>query len=420
MTPLMVVLALFMGRTNLAAASGAPHRLPSFLQQNSQTKTPPHVADPASAVPAAVITGWALSSDPESSNVKTGSRVDLKADQSDIIFLFDSTPFTSSRYLPQVEFRYQLTGYDSEWTSTLSRMAHYRRLPPGKYEFQVQARKGGEDWNGEGWSSRVAKLPVRQDPHIYQNWYFYLSLLVPAAGLGFLLYRRRVQRMRGTIGIIVEERNRIARECHDTLMAGFAAISWQLEATSNLFHESGAESTPAAESCELARRMVAHCQAEARRIIWDLRDTDEVTNILSQALSRTLSANHAREDIRTTLDVEGEEVPLPPGCVHHLVCIGQEAVSNAMRHAQPSRIDINLKYDRDALSLTIRDDGRGFLSSDAASRLGHFGIPVMEERARKLGGTLRLQTSGATGTEVTVSISFNAMEQLLANKESHI
>ena len=397
-----------------------------FLQQGAQAdrqpaqKTAPHAVEPATqTVPVATITGWALSNDPDSSDIKKGSHVDLEADQSDIIFFFDAAPFSSARYFPEIEFRYRLTGYDSEWTSTLSRTAHYRRLPPGKYEFQVQARKGGEALTGEGWNSRVAKLAVRQNPHLYQTWYFYLPLSLLAAALGALWYRRRVRRMKGSIGIIVEERNRIARECHDTLMAGFAAISWQLEATSNLFRESGAEATPAAESCELARRMVAHCQAEARRIIWDLRDTDEVTNILSQALSRTLAANHVREDIETTLDVEGEEIPLPPGCVHHLVCIGQEAVSNAVRHASPSRIGINLKYDRDALSLSIRDDGRGFLSSDAASRLGHFGIPVMEERARKLGGTLRLQTSGAAGTEVTVSISFNAMEQLLANKESH-
>jgi signal transduction histidine kinase len=140
--------------------------------------------------------------------------------------------------------------------------------------------------------------------------------------------------------------------------------------------------------------MVARCQAEARRIIWDLLDAEEVTNILSQALSRTLATNHMQEVIRTTLEVEGEEVPFTPGCVHHLVCIGQEAVSNAIRHAQPSSIPIRLKYEIDALHLSIRDDGRGFYASDrSTSRRGYFGIPVIEERARKLGGTFRLQTS---------------------------
>jgi signal transduction histidine kinase len=203
-------------------------------------------------------------------------------------------------------------------------------------------------------------------------------------------------------------------------MAGFAAISWQLEATAKLFRDSDTASTPAAHSCDLARSMVSHCQAEARRIIWDLRDTDEVTNILSQALSRTLGANHLKETIETSLDVEGDEVPLAPGCVHHLVCIGQEVVPNAMRHAEPSHINVRLKYEEDALSLSIRDDGRGFQATDrSASRRGHFGIPVMEERARKLGGTLRLQTAAGAGTEVTVRVSFNAMQQPV-NQEHHV
>jgi len=166
--------------------------------------------------------------------------------------------------------------------------------------------------------------------------------------------------------------------------------------------------------------MVSHCQAEARRIIWDLRDTDEMTNVLSQALSRALSACHIQGAIETTLDVEGEEVHLSPGCVHHLVCIGQEAVSNAIRHAQPSHIIVHLKYESDSLSLTITDNGRGFQTSDRlSSRRGHFGIPVMEERARKLGGTFRLQTYAGAGTEVTINVSYNALRQPVS-QEHHV
>ncbi len=249
-------------------------------------------------------------------------------------------------------------------------------------------------------------------PSFYQTWYFYLCLVVIVVSLSAYLHRRKMQLMTGRLGIILEERFRIASECHDTLMAGFAAISWQLEATAKLFRDSDSDATPAAKSCELARSMVSHCQAEARRIIWDLRDTTEVTDVLSQALSRALSANHIQTAIETTLDVEGDEVHLAPGCVHHLVCIGQEAVSNAIRHAQPSQIVVNLRYESDALSLCIRDNGHGFLPSDrSASRRGHFGIPVMEERARKLGGSFRIQTSAGAGTEVVVKVAFNAMQQ---------
>ena len=371
------------------------------------------VAEKAGSLsPTATITGWTLSNDPNMTDTITGSQVDLEAGQPDIIFFFNAGLLSNPAH---IEFRYRLTGYDAEWTSTRAHSARYRRLSPGKYRFEVQARNSGEEW-----LSPIAELPVRQRPHLYQTWYFYLALLFLTATIAVHLFRRRVQMMKGRIGIVLEERNRISRECHDTLMAGFAAISWQLEATAKLFRDSDSASTPAAKSCELARSMVAHCQAEARRIIWDLRDAEEVTNILSQALSRTLATNHMQEVVRTTLDVEGEEVPLTPGCVHHLVCIGQEAVSNAIRHAQPSSIAIHLKYESDALNLSVRDDGRGFYASDrSTSRRGHFGIPVMEERARKLGGTFRLQTSVGAGTEVTVRVSFNAMQQPV-NQEHHV
>ena len=394
-------------------------RLPDGTLWFATTKGFVHTTDIAEKLdttnPVASVLGWSPSTDADGSSMlalKPGSHVVIEASQRDILFFFNAKRLSNPS---QIEFRYRLAGYDSEWTYTHARVARYRHLPPGNYHFEVQARNSGQDW-----SSATASLSIKQRPYFYQTWYFYLSLALLATAITVHLFRRRVQLMKGRIGIVLEERSRIARECHDTLMAGFAAISWQLEATAKLFHDSKSESTPAAESCELARSMVAHCQAEARRIIWDLRDTDEVTNILSQALARTLSANMTRQEIETIFDVEGDEQPLAPGCVHHLVCIGQEAVSNAIRHAHASRIMIHLKYDSDALSLSIRDDGRGFHNADRFSALrGHFGIPVMEERARKIGGTFRLQTSVGTGTEVTVRVSFNALQQPM-NQEPQV
>ena len=110
--------------------------------------------------------------------------------------------------------------------------------------------------------------------------------------------------------------------------------------------------------------------------------------------------------------VEGQEVPLAPGSVHHLVCIGQEAVTNALRHAVPSVISVHLQYHVDSLSLSVKDDGRGFRASDKLTALyGHFGIPVMEERARKLGGSLRVETSAGNGTEILVHVPFRMQMQ---------
>lgn len=369
------------------------------------------IADaPSSTHPIAPVLSWTLSDDLNPAHSLSGERVDIEAGQSDVTFFFNAVHLSNPS---QIEFRYRLAGYDADWTTTHARVVRYRRLPSGKYTFQVQARNSGEPWG-----AAIVSVPVKQRGYFYQTWYFDLAVFLIAAAIAMQYFRQRVQLVKGQIGVVIEERNRIARECHDTLMAGFAAISWQLEATSKIFRDSGMSDTPAAKSCDLARSMVSHCQAEARRIIWDLRDTEEMTNILSRALSHTLGANEPDDSTIITFRVEGEEVPLAPAYVHHLVCIGQEAVSNAMRHASPSHIAVHLRYESESLNLTIRDDGRGFRGD--SSKVGHFGIPVMEERARKVGGVLRLQSSHDEGTEVSVNVSFNALRNVKRQQQPYI
>jgi ligand-binding sensor domain-containing protein/signal transduction histidine kinase len=375
----------FTHTTDIAQASAAPH-------------------------PIVPVLGWTLTDDMNPQHSLTGDHVQIEAGQSDVTFLFNAVHLSNPS---QIEFRYRLIGYDSDWTTTHARLARYRRLPPGKYSFEVQARH-----SGQAWDSAVTSIPVKQEGHFYQKWYFYLAILVLVAALAMQFFKQRMQLVKGRIGVVIEERNRIARECHDTLMAGFAAISWQLEATAKIFRDGALADTPAAKSCELARSMVAHCQAEARRIIWDLRDTGDMTNILSHALSRSLSAQEPGDSPVVTFRVEGPEVPLAPAYVHHLVCIGQEAVSNAMRHASPSHIAVHLRYEEDSLNLTVRDDGSGFRGDSA--RVGHFGIPVMEERARKVGGVLRLQSSHDEGTEVSVNVTFNALQNVSKQQQQYI
>ena len=374
----------------------------------------PHTGATASTVtneePRAFLRGWSFNNELDQGSLRRGSSLSLDPGHPEIILFFDALPASGK----EIEFRYRLATYDADWTVTHDRIAHYRHLTPGRYRFEVQARRPGQPW-----SSAIAVLSIRQQPFFYQTWYAYLLVFLGLFALAVQLLRQRDQLLKGQLGIVLEERNRIASDCHDTLMAGFAAISWQLEATAKLFRDSDAAATPAAQSCELARSMVAHCQAEARRIIWDLRDSEELTNVLSQALSHAITAHRLHDSIETTLQVDGDEIPIAPGAVHHLVCIGQEAVTNAIRHAACSSINVGLRYESDSLSLTVRDNGRGFQTLDPATRTGHFGIPVMEERARKLGGSLRLTTSSETGTEVAVTVSFRTIIQP-ANQQHYI
>jgi len=397
-----------------AAAQIAPvpfNVVPPGAQQEEPVQKPqPTVMHGANTpAPTAVVTGWSLSSevDPstfskvDASTLQKGSSVTLGQGAPELILFYDAVTHSTQ----PIEFRYRLNDYDPDWTVTQERIAHYRKLTPGNYKFEVQAH-----FKGQPWPVAMASLPVIQKPFFYQTWYFYLLLVLGMVALAGQMLSQRDQLLRGQMGIVLEERNRIASDCHDTLMAGFAAISWQLEATAKLFRDAGMDDTAASRSCELARSMVSHCQAEARRIIWDLRDPDEVTNVLSQALSRSITAHRLRDTIDTSFLVEGDEVSIAPGAVHHLVCIGQEAVTNAIRHADATTIQVKLHYDSEELRLSVRDNGHGFQMSNPAPRTGHFGIAVMEERARKLGGAFRLNSSDA-GTEVMVTVNFETINR---------
>jgi ligand-binding sensor domain-containing protein/signal transduction histidine kinase len=392
--------------TSLPASTRTKDGTLWFVTAKGFVRTTDVAENPIHGIPMIPVLGWTLSDDVDPSQVHTSNPIEIAPSQPDVTFLFNVIDLSNPS---EIEFRYRLVGYDADWITSRARSARYRRLPAASYRFEVQARQSGESWG-----STVTEFQVRQRSHFYQTWYAYLGGLLLVGFMIVQAFRQRVELVKGQIGVIIEERNRIAGECHDTLMACLAAISWQLEATSKLFRSSSAAATPAENSCEIARSMVSHCQAEARRIIWDLRDTEEITSMLSRALQRLISAQEPCDSVRISLKVEGDEVPLAPADVHHMVCIAQEAVSNALRHASPSHIEIDLRFEASSLNLSIRDDGCG-LRGDT-SKVGHFGIPVMEERARKVGGVMRLQSSHEEGTEVSIIIAFNPMPIVLAQQ----
>ncbi len=374
----------------------------------SAETTAPDAQGTSGAGPRAMIGGWSLGSELAPTVKGADHPVQLDPGASDVVFFFNVRPKSPNL----IEYRYRLADYDHDWTTTGDHLAHYRHLRPGAYRFEVQARAPGQPWN-----TPIAALPVVQRHFFYQTWYFYALLLVGLAALTIELLRQRDQLLKGQIAMVLEERNRIASDFHDTLMAGLAAISWQLEATAKLLSGFDDRNARAAQSCELARKMVAHCQAEARRIIWDLRDSDEITEFLSQALSRALAANCSREDIDFSIEVDGDEVPLAPAAVHHLVSIGQEAVNNAIRHSGATQILIHVKYESDSLHLSIRDNGCGFHFHEPRVRPGHFGILVMQERARKMGGALHLNTAPGAGTEIVLTADFQAIHPLTIQRQ---
>ena len=196
---------------------------------------------------------------------------------------------------------------------------------------------------------------------------------------------------------IIAERKRIAREWHDTLLGGLSGVSWQLQATRLRMTE---QPEQAPQALETAQKMVEHCQAEARRVIWDLRESAAEDEPLPDAVASFLSKQREGTAIHGTMETRGQYARLPYEIEHSALRLGQEAIANAVRHAQPSRISVILEYTAEQLMLQVTDDGRGFLPDKRAEAKGHFGIVGMRERLLNFGGEFRIESRPGAGTVV--------------------
>jgi two-component system, NarL family, sensor kinase len=195
-----------------------------------------------------------------------------------------------------------------------------------------------------------------------------------------------------------EERNRLAREIHDTLAQDLSAIAFQLEAAEALLAQR-AEPERVRRSVSAALDLARKGLEETRRSVLDLRAAPLEGRTLPAALA---ALAEGAEIPAVTFEAEGADVRLPPAVEVGLYRIAQEALQNALRHAAAARIRIRLETLPDRVRLTIQDEGRGFaMEGTAASR---FGLVGMRERAHLLGGSFRIESSPGAGTRVTVEV----------------
>lgn len=302
----------------------------------------------------------------------------------------------------KVMYKYKLENFDRDWVDAGNRRtAFYTNIPPGDYTFRVMAR------NNDGvWSDAGASYSFRLKPSFYQTYLFYALCLALAAALAWGLYRLRVKRIEMQFSAVLAERNRIAREIHDTLAQGFAGISVQLELVARMLTVSGEK---AQIHLDQARILVRNSLAEARRSVWDLRSQSLEAGGLPVALSETARQISAGSNVQTQVQVSGSYRALTPNVENNLLRIGQEAMTNAVKHARAAHIRVELKYDAKSVRLSVRDDGRGFdpKQARASAISGHFGLVGMRERAAEIGGKLFVNSAPNAGTEVAVEIKLN-------------
>jgi signal transduction histidine kinase len=298
----------------------------------------------------------------------------------------------------RVIYRYQLEGFDHRWLDAGTRTeANYPHLRPGKYVFQVVASNGDGVWTGP-----VASTPFTVLPRLYQTWWFYSLCAIAVILLLWRVVSARINHAASAIRIRAEERAderiRIARDLHDTLLQGVQGLLLT-------FHVA-AEKVPADHE---SKKSLERALATADRIILEGRNrvsrlrsehlTDNELKPSIEGLGADLNTNSA---IHFAVERRGGNETLDAPVADEIFSIAREALTNAFRHAGASRIVVELDYQRRQFKLNCRDNGRGFNTQVLAN--GHWGVRGMAERAAKIGAKFSCLSSPGAGTDVEVIV----------------
>jgi ligand-binding sensor domain-containing protein/signal transduction histidine kinase len=345
--------------------------------QLSQSKPLPVVIDQV------VADGRALSTD---------RNVSLDPDNAKVEFHFGAVLLRSQE---RVRFRYMLDPFDKDWSEpSLDRVAHYTNLPPGRYQFRVAAF---ELSNPE--QQVETSLEIVQTPHFYRTPWFIAGAVGLLGLIILMIYRLRVAQMHARFDAVLKERNRLAREMHDTLIQGCASVSALLEAHSSM----GSNGTNG-ELLEYARTQLRSTIDEARDAVWDLRQAAEDAGDVSPLLREMTERLTHEFGIPVQCAVSGTPFPFDKAAMHDLLMITREALHNSLRHGHPSNIDVMVLFTDALCSVEVVDNGAGFDLATQPNGDKHYGLTGVRERVERLNGTLKVTTKVGAGTSLKVEV----------------
>ncbi len=301
----------------------------------------------------------------------------------------------------RVRFQYRLAGVDPTWKFTQNPWhIAYNNLPPGDYVFEVMAGNGGDLW------SDPARFEFSIKPLFHQTgWFHALCGLLSLAiiGLLFQLQLRRVSnRLRARLSERLLERERIARELHDTLLQGFQGLILRFQGLASRLPRD----QPARSQLEGLLDEADKVLVESRDRVSELRQSPYESGELPEAIADAAQKLSAGLGIDTSMTVSGTARDIDVGVHAETFLIAREALSNAIRHSGAKSVLVKLDYERHALRLTIRDDGAGIDETvlHAGGKPGHWGIQGMRERASRLKASLLFRRCREGGTEIELRI----------------
>jgi signal transduction histidine kinase len=309
----------------------------------------------------------------------------------------------------KLRFRWKLEGFDRDWTMAgPGRLATYTNLPAGHYRFRVAASDPARPGLVE-----QADIALVKEPYFYQTWWFYMLCAVALAASIWGLYVLRLRQMEKRFAAVYEERERVAREMHDTVIQGCTSISAVLEALVGTGIGESAES-PQSELLNHARDQTRRTIDEARRAVWALRHRPEKEIDLIEALKKVASL--AMRDGGRSVRVE-HNVPhleLGTGAANEILMAVREAVVNAVKHSGSETIVVELRSNEKELTVFIRDYGCGMREDRASVKEMHYGIAGMQERMRRIGGGLQIEGNPGAGTTVRLHLRWGKVRKQLA------
>jgi len=319
----------------------------------------------------------------------------------------------------KVHYQCILEGFDRGWTDVgTRRTAYYTNIPSGPYRFRVRAvmDETGLPVNNSA-ESTAAALAFVLLPHFYQTFWFRALIVAAVAAIIVLVFRRRVLRVEREFRAVMAERNRIAREIHDTLAQGYVGISLQLEILGQLLRHKRTDA--AVTHLAMTQELVREGLDDARQSIWALRSQDAGEQTLPIRVRR-LVEQAADEALSTDLEVHGAYRPLVPETEKEVLRIVQEAIQNVKRHAEASSMKVRLEYDERALAVTVSDNGKGFVKQleKPATAGGHYGLTGMHERAALIEGTMEISSEPGHGTTVRLHVPARGRGIAMANAQA--
>ena len=309
--------------------------------------------------------------------------------------------------VPQkVRFRYMLAGRDREWQDAgTRRQAFYTDLKPGHYRFRVTACNSHGVWNQTGASLDFVVLPA-----YYQTWWFRALCVAAFLALLWGLYQFRIRQLAQRFNIRLEERvnerTRIARDLHDTMLQTFQGMLLKFYGLSVML----ADRPEAQQKLEGLLEQGQQAINEGREAVLGLRSSTVIANDLARAFTKLGEELAAKQDGHNPaafqVEVEGETRDLHPILRDEVYRIGCEALRNAFQHFGAARIEVGIHYDDRQFGVCVRDNGKGIDPKvlDGGGREGHYGLTGMHERAKLAGGRLVVRSRVNSGTEAEIII----------------